>query len=147
MGKKFKKGYLDGTFDLFHTGHLKLLQSAFELCDSLVVGINSDDLVYSYKHRKPIIDENGRLEIVQNIKCVDKTFIRRERIKIPYCKKYGCDVVFIGDDWRGTETWNAFEKELSKEGISVIYMPYTKGISTTEIKQKIIDSVKDKSQN
>lgn len=68
----YKVGYTQGVFDMFHIGHLNLLKNAKELCEYLIVGINSDDLVRNYKHKSPVIPEEERAEIVRNIKCVDE---------------------------------------------------------------------------
>ena len=73
--KKYRIGYTQGTFDMFHIGHLNLIKHACELCDTLIVGVNSDELVKEYKHKTPVINEKERAEIVRNIKGVDECFV------------------------------------------------------------------------
>lgn len=138
MDKKYKVGYTDGVYDLFHVGHLNMIQYAKEHCETLIVGVHGDDVVEAYKHRKPIINENDRCRIIQSIKGVDKAEINRFRDKLKLWELYHFDVVFIGDDWKGTERWNQFEKILGEVGVDVVYVPYTKGISTTEIREWIM---------
>ena len=137
--KKYKVGYTDGVYDLFHVGHLNMIETAKKYCETLIVGVHGDDEVESYKHRRPIINEKDRCRIISSIKGVDKAVITPFRDKIKLWELYHFDVVFIGDDWKGTERWNRFEKELGEVGVKVIYVPYTKGISTTEIRAMIAD--------
>ena len=136
--KKYKVGYTDGVYDLFHVGHLNMIQEAKKHCDYLIVGVHGDDVVEEYKHHRPIINEQDRKRILENIKGVDRVEVNRFRDKIKLWELYGFNVIFIGDDWKGTERWNKFEKELGVIGVDVVYVPYTKGISTTEIRQKIM---------
>lgn len=137
--KKYKIGYTDGVYDLFHVGHLNMIQTASAYCDYLIVGVHGDDVVEEYKHRKPIVNENDRRRIVESIKGVDCAKITRFRDKLKLWELYHFDAVFIGDDWKGTERWIKFEKILGDIGVDVIYVPYTKGISTTEIREKIAE--------
>ncbi len=138
MEKKYKIGYTDGVYDLFHVGHLNMIQAAKRQCEYLIVGVHGDDVVEGYKHYKPIINENERKRIVESIKGVDRAEINRFRDKLKLWERYHFDVIFIGDDWKGTERWNQFEKVLAKINVDVVYVPYTKGISTTEIREKIM---------
>ena len=140
--KKYKIGYTDGVYDMFHIGHLNMLKTAKDSCDFLIVGVHSDEIVESYKHRKTIINEKDRRDIIESIKYVDRAVINDTRDKIELWRKYHFDVVFIGDDWKGTERWNNFEKELKKIGVDVVYVPYTKGISTTQIRKIISEEKK-----
>lgn len=137
--KKYKVGYTDGVYDLFHVGHLNMIQTAKKYCDYLIVGVHGDAVVQEYKKRVPIINENDRKRIIESIKGVDKAVINRFRDKVQLWEMYHFDVVFIGDDWKGTERWNQFEKVLGELGVDVVYVPYTKGISTTEIRRKIME--------
>ncbi len=137
--KHYKTGYTDGVYDLFHIGHLNMIQAAKSQCDYLIVGVHGDDVVEEYKHRRPIINENDRKRIVEAVKGVDRAVINRFRDKIRLWELYHFDVIFIGDDWKGTERWINFEKELAKIGVDVVYVPYTKGISTTDIRRQIAE--------
>lgn len=137
--RKYKIGYTDGVYDLFHVGHLNMIQTAKQHCEYLIVGVHGDDVVEEYKHHKPIINENDRRRIIESIKGVDWAVINRFRDKLKLWELYHFDVVFIGDDWKGTDRWNNFEKVLAQYNVDVVYVPYTQGISTTEIRGKIMD--------
>ena len=137
MAKKYKIGFTDGVYDMFHVGHLNMIKEAKKHCDYLIVGVHSDEIVEGYKNRKTIINEQDRREIIEAIKYVDKAVINRTRDKLKLFEEHHFDVVFIGDDWKGTERWNNFEKVLAEVGVSVEYIPYTKGISTTQIREKL----------
>ena len=136
--KKYKTGYTDGVYDLFHIGHLNMIETAKKHCEYLIVGVHGDDVVEEYKHHRPIINENDRCRIISAIKGVDRAVINRFRDKLKLWELYHFDVVFIGDDWKGTERWNNFEKILKEINVDVVYVPYTKGISTTDIKNIIM---------
>ncbi len=134
------KGYTAGVYDMFHIGHLNVIKRAKEQCDFLIVGISTDEVVEQNKNKKPIIPFEERAAIVEAIKYVDKV-VPQERYdiegKIETVKKYGINVMFVGSDWKGTEKWNQIEKELSKFGCHVIYLPHTDGVSSTILRKKI----------
>lgn len=127
-------GYTQGTFDTLHYGHVRLLKAAKERCDYLIVGVNSDDLVKRYKQTETIIKENERAEIVSSIKFANEVHIVNTLDKIAMHNSYGFDICFIGDDWKGSDRYKITEKELKQVGVEMIYLPYTKGISTTKVK-------------
>ena len=102
------------------------------MCDKLIVGVTTDDLV-SYKGKHSMIPYEDRLEIVRSIKYVDAVVPQSDMDKLTMCKKLGATILFVGDDWYGTDKWNKYEEEFSKEGIRIVYFPYTKGISSTKI--------------
>lgn len=137
--KKYKVGYTDGVYDLFHVGHLNMIETAKEQCEYLIVGVHGDDVVEEYKKHRPIICEAERRRIVEAIKEVDRAEITRFRDKLKLHELYRFDVIFIGDDWKGTARWNNFEKQLAQINVDVVYVPYTKGISTTDIRRKIME--------
>lgn len=132
-------GYTTGVYDLFHVGHLNLLKNAKGMCDRLIVGVTTDDLV-EYKGKRSMIPYEDRAEIVQAIKYVDAVVPQYDMDKLTACKKLGAALLFVGDDWYGTEKWEKIEKELAAEGIKVVYFPYTRGISSTKITQALQDS-------
>lgn len=134
-------GFTDGVFDMFHVGHLNMIRQAKARCDYLIVGVHSDKIVESYKHRKTVISEKDRCEIVGAIKEVDRAVINYTRDKIELWHKYHFNIIFVGDDWKGTERWNLFEKQLAEYGVSVEYIPYTKGISTTDIRKQLGETI------
>jgi len=135
--KKYKIGYTQGTYDLFHIGHLNILLNAKKQCEYLIVGVNSDNLVMQYKNKKTNINELDRATIVNAIKGVDKVIITKTLDKIELYKNLKFDAIFIGDDWKGNERWKKTEEELSKVGAEVVYLPHTDGISTTILTEKI----------
>lgn len=130
----YKIGYTQGVFDMFHIGHLNLINKAKEYCDILIVGVNSDKLVRSYKYKTPVVDEKCRRMIVENIKAVDKAVIVTTLDKEELLRQFNFDVIFIGDDWKGSDRWNETEKILSKYSVPVIYLPHTPDISSTLLK-------------
>jgi len=129
-------GYTSGVFDLFHVGHIRLLNKAKSYCDELIVGVTSDELV-SYKNKKAVISLDERLEIVKNIKSVDRVIVQEDMEKFKMWEKLKFDLMFVGDDWKGTEKWNNYEKEFNKVGVKIIYFPYTKGTSSTLINKTL----------
>ena len=139
---KYKIGYTCGVFDLFHTGHLNLLEKCKEMCDVLIVGVCDDEYVRQIKNKEPVILENDRVRILNALKCVDKA----ELVNIEYTNdkmlaqnRFGFDVLFSGDDWKGSERYIRTEKQFAEIGVSIEYLPYTKGVSTTDIKEKMRD--------
>ncbi len=141
--KKYKVGYTDGTYDLFHVGHLNIIETAKKYCDYLIVSVHGDEVVKEDKPDSPIIGEEDRRRIVAAIKGVDQAEITRFRDKRKLWDLYHFDVLFVGDDWKGTERYNRFEQELKEVGADIIYLPYTKTISTTKIRERIIEMEKD----
>ena len=129
-------GYTTGVFDLFHVGHIRLLNKAKSYCDELIVGVTSDELV-SYKNKKAVISLDERLEIVKNIKSVDRVVVQEDMEKFKMWEKLKFDLIFVGDDWKGTEKWNNYEKEFNKVGVKIIYFPYTTGTSSTLINKTL----------
>ncbi len=136
--KKYKIGYTSGVFDMFHIGHLNILKRAKEQCDYLVVGVTTDELAL-YKNKSAIIPFEERLAIVDAIKYVDKAVPQENMNKLEACKKYNAEVIFVGDDWKGTEKWNKIEEELASIGAEVVYFPYTKGTSSTILREKLLN--------
>lgn len=129
-------GYTAGVYDLFHIGHLNLLKNAKSMCDKLVVGVTVDELV-EYKGKKALIPFEDRLEIVRSCKYVDAVVPQSDMDKLTMCKKLGAQVMFVGDDWYNTEKWKVFEREFSAAGIKIVYFPYTKGTSSTQIRKTL----------
>lgn len=129
-------GYTAGVYDLFHIGHLNLLKNAKGLCDKLIVGVTTDDLVL-YKGKRAIIPFEDRIEIVRSNKYVDAAVPQSDMDKLTMCKKLGAKILFVGDDWYGTEKWKEYEKEFHEAGIRIVYFPYTKGVSSTLITQTL----------
>jgi glycerol-3-phosphate cytidylyltransferase len=131
-------GYTTGVFDLFHIGHLNLLKNAKGLCDKLIVGVTTDELV-SYKGKKAVIPFEERLEIVRNIQFVDAVIPQDSMDKMENWKKLKYDVMFVGDDWHNTPKWEEFENQFNKVGVKIVFFPYTKGVSSTLINEILND--------
>src|SRR5699024_7096889 len=111
-------GYTAGVYDLFHIGHLNLLKNAKGMCDKLIVGVTTDELV-KYKGKTPVIPFVDRIEIVRNIKYVDAVVAQEDMDKLTMCKKLKADILFVGDDWYDTPKWNNYEQEFQKAGIKI----------------------------
>lgn len=125
--KKYKRGYTSGVYDMFHVGHLNVIMNAKQYCEYLIVAVSTDEVVVKNKNKKPIINFEDRLRIVEAIRYVDEAVPQLDYSdKKSAAIKYNIDVMFVGDDWKGTEKWNRIEKELAEIGVDVIYLPYTK---------------------
>lgn len=138
--KKYKRGITVGVFDFFHTGHLNLLERCKEMCDELIVAICDDNYVQDIKHKTPVFDENDRVRLIGALECVDSSVLvnfEETDNKLLLHERFGFDVLFSGDDWKGSERYKKTEEEFSHIGVSIEYLPYTKGISTTDIINKI----------
>ena len=142
MEKKPIIGYTTGVYDMFHIGHLNILKRAKEQCDYLIVGVSTDELVQEYKKKKPIIPFEERVEIVKAIKYVDVVVPQVSMDKFEAWKTLHFDVLFHGDDWKGTPLWNKYEEEFAPLGVEIVYYPHTNGISSTKLREKI-DSLDD----
>lgn len=131
-----KVGYTTGVFDLFHIGHLNLLRKAKEQCDYLIVGVSTDELV-SYKHKQAVIPFEERKQIVGAIKYVDEVVAQENMDKMAAWKRLHFNVMFVGDDWKGTPKWDEYERQFKEVGVEIVYFPYTKGTSSTLINQTL----------
>lgn len=136
IDKKYKIGYTQGTFDMFHIGHLNLLKQAKAQCDILIVGVNADTLVEEYKHKTPVIKQEERVEILQAIRYVDNVVMCQTLNKVEMHKHLHFDAIFIGDDWKGNARWVQTEIDLKALGADVVFLNYTKGVSSTMLREK-----------
>lgn len=137
MGKII--GYTQGTYDMFHIGHLNLIRNAKRHCDYLIVGVNKDDLVENYKNKRPIVPEKERLEIVRAIKFVDEAILVDTLDKKAIWDILQFDEIYIGDDWKGNPRWEETGKVLDEVGAKLVYLPYTKDTSSTMLREKLKD--------
>lgn len=135
--KKYKVGYTTGVFDMFHIGHLNILEKASALCETLIVGVTTDELCYNRKNKYPIIPQDDRVKILKAIRYVDKVVLQTNMDKVNAVKEYGCDVVFVGSDWKGTPTWRQYEKQFAELGCSVVYLDHTDGISSSILRERL----------
>ncbi|HEF8786681.1 TPA: adenylyltransferase/cytidyltransferase family protein [Providencia alcalifaciens] len=116
-----------GTFDVFHIGHIKILERAKSLGTHLTVGVSSDELNFRKKGRNPIYSQEDRAYIISSLRCVDDVFIEESlELKGEYIKKYNANILVMGNDWEG-------RFDIYKNLCDVIYLPRTPSISTTEI--------------
>lgn len=128
-------GYLSGTFDLFHIGHLNLLRRARQYCNYLVVGVHKDA---SHKGKETFIPFEERVEILRNIKYVDNVIESEKEDSDVYTKgivKY--NKLFVGSDYKGTERFNRYEEYFKDKGVEIVYFPYTKGTSSTKLREAL----------
>ena len=136
-GERMKIGYTAGVYDMFHIGHLNLIRNAKARCDYLIVAVSTDALVIEYKHKKPIIPFEYRAAIIEALRYVDKV-VPQTSVDVAGKKQAACDhnidVMFVGDDWKGSDKWLCIEQELHTLGVSVEYLPHTDGISSSHLR-------------
>lgn len=130
-------GYTTGVYDMFHIGHLNILRRAKEKCDYLIVGVSTDEVVEEYKHHKPIIPFAQRAAIVEAIKYVDEVVPQTSMNKLDFLKKRHFDVMFHGDEWKGTELYDQYEKDFAQYGTRIEYLSHTEGISSSLLREKV----------
>ncbi len=135
--KKYKVGYTTGVYDMFHIGHLNILKRAKEQCEYLIVGVTTDELCVTRKNKKPIVCEVDRVAIVKAIRYVDQVVLQEDMDKFAAVKKHNADAVFVGSDWKGTPSWNEYEKQFAEIGCTVVYLDHTDGISSTILREKL----------
>ena len=141
MKNNYIIGYTTGVFDLFHIGHLNILRNSKALCDRLIVGVTTDELV-SYKGKTSIISFEERLQIVSSIKYVDLAIAQTSMDKYEAWKKLKFDIMFVGDDWYNSPKWREFEDQFRRVAVKIVYLPYTKGTNSTLL-QKTIKKISD----
>lgn len=139
--KKYKVGYTTGVFDMFHIGHLNILKQAKEMCDYLIVGVSTDEVVQEYKHKTPIIPFEDRLAIVEAIRYVDKAVPQTTMDKMVAYKELHFDALFHGSDWKDSTMYDKIEKSFPAIGVDVVFLPHTDGISSSLIRDKLDKAV------
>lgn len=138
--KKYKVGITVGVFDLFHVGHLNLIERCKAQCEHLIIAVCQDDYVTEIKHKKPVFSAQERMRILAALKDVDEVIpvtIEETEDKMLLLKNHHFDVLFSGDDWKGSERYKKTEQQFSELGVAIEYLPYTQGISTTKIKDTL----------
>ena len=135
--KKYKIGYTTGVFDMFHIGHLNILKRAKEQCDYLIVGVSTDEVVETYKHKRPVIPFEERIAIVEAIRYVDKVVPQTSMDKMEAYEALKFDALFHGSDWKGSEMYEKIVADFEKIGVDVVFLPHTDGISSTIIREKV----------
>jgi len=124
-------GYAPGVYDLFHVGHLNALRHARSQCGHLIAGVVSDELAVLAKGRLPVVPLSERLEIVKSIRHVDVAYAEQLPEKLDVWRELRFDVIFKGDDWRGTPRGDKLERDFASVGVQVAYFPYTEHTSST----------------
>ena len=127
---------------MFHVGHLNLLQRARQKCDYLIVGVNSDEAMFSYKKKYPVIPEGERMAIIAALECVDEVVLVDNTDKMHAYGLHEYDVIFVGDDHKSEQKWIELEEKLSKKGSRVHYFNYTPHISSTKLRTKLNGLIK-----
>lgn len=122
---------------MFHIGHLNILKRAKEKCDFLIVGVSTDEVVQKYKNKMPIVPFAERVEIVSAIKYVDQVVAQETMDKMEAWEKLHFNVLFHGDDWKGSNMYNSIEKRLEEVGVEVVFLPHTDGISSTVLRDRL----------
>ncbi|MFA5154234.1 MAG: adenylyltransferase/cytidyltransferase family protein [Clostridia bacterium] len=129
--------FTGGTFDLFHVGHLNVLKKAKAMGDILIVGVSTNSLIKRYKESNPILNYTQRASIIKELKCVDKVVKQTDIFDVEQFKHLKASIFVIGTDWKGKEHLVPGLKWLKENGY-LRYVPYTKGLSSSMIKEKII---------
>lgn len=124
--------YTCGTFDLFHLGHLRMIEHARGLGETVIVAVSTDKLVEEYKGIRPIVPFEERLEIVRNIQGVDLAVPQHSQDKYAAWERIAFDVWVVGDDWFGAEKYENYRRQLTEVGVDCVFLPYTAGISSTQ---------------
>lgn len=135
----YKNVYVIGVFDLFHRGHVEFLRKAKALGQNLIVAVNGDDMVASYK-RKPFYNEEDRLEIIKSCKYVSHAFIIRGYDNKACIEKYDIDAIVHGNDWERDsylQQIRVTDEYLKARNTDLVLVPYTGGVSTSTIIKQI----------
>ena len=130
-------GYCPGIFDMFHVGHLNILRRSRLDCDYLIAGVVTDEVCERSKGKRPVVPLHERIEIVQSIKFVDEAVPDWSVEKIDMWQHLRFDVIFKGDDWRGTPKGDRMEQSFAEIGVRVVYLPYTPQTSSTLLRELI----------
>jgi glycerol-3-phosphate cytidylyltransferase len=135
--RPIKVGYVPGAWDMFHIGHLNILLRAREQCDRLVVGVVTDETLHRVKGKFPVIPLDERMEVIRHLAMVDDVVVDFSSSKVEVWKRVGFDVLFKGDDWRGTPKGQQLEADMAAVGVEVIYFPYTVHTSSTLLRSML----------
>lgn len=130
-------GYAPGAYDLFHIGHVNLLRRAKEHCDYLIAGVTSDEVLIKHKGVTPVIPLTERLEIVRNVRFVDAAHAATTNDKIHIWQDLRFNILFKGDDWRGTEKGDKLERDFGAIGVEIVYFPYTHSTSSSALRKTL----------
>jgi glycerol-3-phosphate cytidylyltransferase len=137
-------GYAPGAYDMFHVGHLNILRQAKQHCDHLIAGVVSDEMCQLTKGKTPVVPLAERMEIVSHISFVDEVVAEVVPDKVETWRTVRFDVLFKGDDWRGTAKGIKLERDFAELGVEVVYFPYTIHTSSTLLRQALDGMVADR---
>ena len=132
-------GYVPGAWDMFHVGHLNILLRAREQCDRLIVGVVTDEALFKAKSKYPIVPLAERIEVVSQLDIVDEVITDFSSNKLEVWSRVQFDVLFKGDDWRGTPKGDKLESDMASVGVQVNYFPYTAHTSSTMLRSILAD--------
>ena len=121
---------------MFHIGHLNILRRAKEQCEHLIVGVSTDELVQSYKHKTPIIPFDERMAIVAACRYVDEVVPQTTMDKLDAWKVLHFDAMFHGTEWKGSDLYNDYVRRFAEVGVEVVFLPHTDGISSTILRER-----------
>lgn len=124
----YKRMYTSGCFDFFHYGHLNIFKRSKEMCDFLIVGVSTDELIEKEKGKRPVIPFEERFKVIQSIRYVDQVIPQVDKNKQQIVDQYDIDAISVGDDWKG---------KFPKTSCKVEYLPYTKSVSSTILKNTL----------
>jgi glycerol-3-phosphate cytidylyltransferase len=130
-------GYASGVFDMFHVGHLRILQHAREHCRWLVVGVAADDYVERLKGSRPVVPFEERVEIVSALRLVDEVVADDSEDKSVAWQRRRFDVIFKGDDWQADPRGERLESQMRALGVDVVYFPYTRHTSSAMLRARL----------
>lgn len=132
-------GYVPGAWDMFHIGHLNILLRAREQCDRLIAGVVTDEALYAAKRKYPIVPLDERMDVVRQLTVVDDVVTDFSSNKLEVWERIRFDVLFKGDDWRGTAKGLKLEADMATVGVQVCYFPYTAHTSSTLLRSILAD--------
>lgn len=153
--KHYHRGYYTGAFDILHIGHARALQAAASMCDQLIVGVSTDEVIRGYKHHNPTLPYEHRSQLVSCIEGVTMVVPQYDLYnKLEVCQDLGCDVIFSCEEYQrsfyqdpsqmtekekyGVERWERFEQQANEHGIDVVYLPRVPEFSSTAVKDDIL---------
>jgi glycerol-3-phosphate cytidylyltransferase len=128
-------GFAPGAFDLFHIGHLNLLRRAKNQCDFLIAGVVAAEVLITHKGVSPVIPLAERLEIVRSVRFVDAAYPAMTNDKLDIWRELQFDVLFKGDDWRGSAKGDQLERDFAAVGVDVMYLSYTVSTSSSKLRR------------
>lgn len=128
-------GYVPGAWDMFHIGHLNILSRSRSQCDRLVAGVVTDEALFAAKGKHPVVPLAERMEVLSHLDLVDDVIVDHSVNKLEVWRRVGFDVLFKGDDWRGTPKGDRLEADMASVGVRVCYFPYTAHTSSTRLRE------------